>query len=96
MKIDLTNEQLEELEELKGRPGYKVLQIIRDMVAMQKLQESFNAKDRDLIEKGVVIHETAISTLNRNAGYVEGIDYLIKRIDKAYKERTQRAKNSHS
>ena len=82
-----TDKQLEALEGLKSRDGYRVLLMIRDKLKEQTLAANSRAKNRDIISKDVVVHESAIEQIRENNGFLAGFNEVIDLVETARKKR---------
>ena len=82
-----TPEQLESLEGLKSRDGYRVLLMTRDKLKEQTLAANSRAKNRDIVKKDLVVHESAIEQIRENNGFLAGFNEVIDLVETARKKR---------
>jgi len=86
-KMQYTPKQLEALEGLRSREGFKVLLLTRDSIKEQTLAANSRAKNRDIISKDVVVHESAIEQIRENNGFLAGFNEVIDLVETARKKR---------
>lgn len=92
MSIKYSQKQLENLESLSTTAGFKLLVEARADIANQTLIHNSIAKNRDLISKDIIIHETAIEQIRENNGFLKGVDHIINLIESA-RDRRLKEKN---
>jgi len=85
--LKLTNDELEELDGLKGMPGFKVLLKIYADKKEQTLIANSSVKNRVLKSDTIEVHETALEQMRYNNGLLDGVKYVITQIDGAYNKR---------
>jgi|GEM_PF-6781976 len=85
--MSYSKRQLEDLESLQSHRGYAVLLLERERVAKQTLVKNSQAKNRDLVSKETIIHESAIEQIRENNGFLAGIDSMIKLVETAREKR---------
>jgi len=90
--MKFTDDQLEQLESLRKHRGFEFILQEREEVARKTLFNNSNAKNRDLIQKDTIVHESAIEQIRENNGFLMGIDHIIKLVESAHDKRTK-AKN---
>lgn len=93
--MKLNQKQLENLESLSTTPGFIVLLETRADIANQTLIHNSTAKNRDLISRDIIIHETAIEQIRENNGFLKGIDHIINLIETA-RDRRLKEKDAKS
>ena len=92
MKIELSKKDYEDLEELKSRPGYKVLRRIQAEKENNLLIKSFSIKSRTIHDKNVDYHETADEQHQRLNGIAEGMSFILNPVETAYDMRKKKYK----
>ncbi len=87
IKFDLSVQQLEELEQLKPRKGYKVLLLMREQAADKIIRLQASAKTETVTTQNgtstVAITELAETKMKHYAGILAGIDLILGEIESA-------------
>jgi hypothetical protein len=87
IRFDLSMEDWEKLERLKGAPGFKVLESMRDQLASQLMALAASAKTETVTRKNkdtdVATTETAEAKMKGYTGQLQGFDLVIKQIKEA-------------
>ena len=87
MKIELSKEEWENLEELKGRKGYQVLKKLQQIARDNTLEASLAVKSRVQKSEKIDIQDTADTQIADLRGFIRGIKFLLEKIERAYEIR---------